>query len=138
MYFLRKTSPVTKSETKLSHNKHFRPAHLGLTRRPPMPALIVRSRHPSHSRSHSTPGVVHANVGHKVTPFNDGRTAVSYHFSTYERCDNQPQHKKTGKTPRPWWPSRPRPLQQRGVDGSAQSSMRATRPWYRVRSRTKN
>jgi hypothetical protein len=35
-------------------------------------------------------GVVHANVGHNVTLFNDGRMAVSYHFSTYERCDNQP------------------------------------------------
>jgi hypothetical protein len=38
--------------------------------------------------------VVHANVGHNVTLLNDGRTAVSYHFSTYKRCDNQPQHKK--------------------------------------------
>jgi hypothetical protein len=37
-------------------------------------------------------GVVHANVGHNVTLLNKGQTAVSYHFSTYERCDNQPQH----------------------------------------------
>jgi hypothetical protein len=41
------------------------------------------------------------------------------------------------KTPRPWWPSRP-PLQRRGVDGSARSNVRATRPWCRARSRMKS
>ena len=86
---------------------------------------------------YSLSGVVHANVEHNVTLLNNRRTAVSYHFSTYERCDNQPQHEKTGKTPRPWWPSRP-PLQRRGVDGSARSNVRATRPWCRARSRMKS
>ena len=47
----KKTSLVTE-EPKLSHNKYFRPAHLGLTRRPPTPPPIVRSRRPSRSRTH--------------------------------------------------------------------------------------
>jgi hypothetical protein len=47
-------------------------------------------------------GVVHANVGHKVTLLNDGRTAVLYQFSTYERCDTSHNTKKNGKTLRPW------------------------------------
>ena len=55
MYFLRETSPVTESEPKPSHNKYFRPSHLGLTRPPPTPPLIARSRRPSRSRSLSTP-----------------------------------------------------------------------------------
>ena len=41
------------------------------------------------------------------------------------------------KTPRPWWPSRS-PLQWRGVDGPTRSSVRATCPWFWLRSRMKN
>ena len=38
-------------------------------------------------------GVVHshANVGQKVTPVNNGRTAVLYHFSTYDELEEMRQ-----------------------------------------------
>jgi hypothetical protein len=74
MYFLRKTSLVTKSKPELSHNKYFRPAHLGLTRRPPTPPLIVRSRRPSRSRSLSTPPTI-ATLGATPPPFATAATA---------------------------------------------------------------
>jgi hypothetical protein len=79
--------------------------------------------------------------GPKCNGVIDGRTAALYHFPTYaeleEMRQEQKHNNKPAKTPRPWWRSRP-PLQRRGVDGSTRSNVRATRPWYWVRSWTKN
>ncbi len=69
--------------------------------------------------------------GPKSNGVNDGRTAVLYHFSTYDEVGDATISHNTqepAKTPQPWWPSRP-PLQRHGVDGLARSNVRATRPW---------
>ena len=65
--------------------------------------------------------------------------SVPFFYIRRARRDATTSHntQELAKTPRPWWPSRP-PLQQRGVDGSTRSIVRATRPWCWARSRTKN